>query len=508
MSLFAGEKERRVIPRWRDFRATAATGELDGVPIAPRTLDDGGFFAEKVSAWAAAKSIEAAAELVAAATVLGREADARDAAHFLLEAGSAATSAVRALARALLFRGRHGEPREQEADQAVPVQADVLRLRVRALRQQLSETPRNGLLWVDLSRTYATLGQNRPAVRAMDRALTLLPANRFVLRAASRLFVHVDEPDEADAILRDKAVTRQDPWLLAAQIAVSSVAGRSSPLVKTARRILESERHPPLHLAELAGAVATLNLTDGDLRSARRLFRQSLSDPTENAVAQAAWAARQMGGVEVTADVLARTRRSFEAQAFTRFYEGQWRAAMSQAEQWLLDEPYSSRPALLGSYVASIASEDYGLAESFASRGLMANPDEPILHNNLVYAIANQGRLEEAQRIFDAIPEVEDDTTRTVLLATAGLLSFRRGQPQEGRLRYLQAIERALQPEVRALAALNLAREEIVAGTREAEEALRRAEAYSVGVQRSDIRWLLEILRARVGRKVSESTRS
>jgi hypothetical protein len=76
-----------------------------------------------------------------------------------------------------------------------------------------------------------------------------------------------------------------------------------------------------------------------------------------------------------------------------------------------------------------------------------------------------------------------------------------------GRLRYLRAIERAQQPEVRALAALNLAREEIIAGTREAGEALRRAEVHSVGLERPDIRWVLESLQAHLGRKAKGTTR-
>lgn len=492
MSLFVSDKDRRVIPRWRNFRTTADTGELDGVRVAPQMLEDGGFFGEKIRAWEEAKSVETAAELVAAALVLGRGGEAAEAARLILSSTSDATPAVQSLARTLLRPGREAEALDEAGGEA-EVREEMLRLRARTLREQLVETPRNAFLWVDLARVYATLGQAVHAMRAMDRALKLLPSNRFVLRSASRLFVHLDEPDRADDMLRRREVTRVDPWVLAAEIGVATVAGRSSPFVKTARQILESAGRPPSHTAELASAIATLELEAGNLREARRLFRQSLADPNDNAVAQAGWAARRLSGIEVPPKLL-EVRRSFEARAFKDFYAGWWKGALRNAENWLLDEPFSSRPAVLGSYVAMVAVEDYRLAEAFVRRGLSANRDDPVLLNNLVVALADQGSLREAESVFSKISSPGHGRAETALLATEGLLHFRRGELDRGRALYRMAMERAEDEAMRARAALHLAREEILAGTGEAEPALRRAGVEAAGVERPDIRQLLDRL--------------
>jgi hypothetical protein len=55
----------------------------------------------------------------------------------------------------------------------------------------------------------------------------LAPNHRFALRSAARFFLHVGKPDDAQTILRRSEATRRDPWLMAAEIAVSTVADRT-----------------------------------------------------------------------------------------------------------------------------------------------------------------------------------------------------------------------------------------------------------------------------------------
>src|SRR6266446_4054980 len=134
MSLFLSEKDRRVIPRWRDFRTTAESGELEAQSSAEGPAVGGDkYFEQKLGAWQAVRSIETAADVVASALVLGRHSDAVDAAHFLLEPGREPTSAVRAVAEQILSPedqvGRVVSPEPKDVD----IQAEVLRLRIRAL---------------------------------------------------------------------------------------------------------------------------------------------------------------------------------------------------------------------------------------------------------------------------------------------------------------------------------------------------------------------------------------
>jgi tetratricopeptide (TPR) repeat protein len=500
MSAFLSDTNRRIIPRWRDFRITLATGELDGVEIAaPRQLNARSYFDAKIADWVAHRSLETAAEVVAAAVVIGREAEATEAATFVLESKRTATPAVEALARIALSPSSDKTSGAASLETADPaINQELARQRVHALRVSANEASRNSFLWVDLARAYSALGQPQQAVRAMGIALKLTPTNRFVLRSAARLFVHIDEPDRAHELLRRNEATREDPWLLASEIAVASVAERTPFFVRSARQLLDSASHAAAQTTELASALGTLELPSGSTRSARRLFRRSLSEPTENAVAQASWAARQDPGVVIEAAHL-QTPRSFEARAWKDLASAQWRLSIENCRLWLYDEPFSSRPAQMGSYIASVAEEDFRLAETFARAGLQANPDDPMLVNNLVFALANEGRLDEASELFAEISR--PGSTRSLegtLLATEGLLRFRTGELKAGRELYVEAVRHFEDQRLRALAALHLAREEMLSGSGEAAGMLKFAEATSGDASSPEVMAMLERLRKRL----------
>jgi hypothetical protein len=268
--------------------------------------------------------------------------------------------------------------------------------------------------------------------------------------------------------------------------------------IKTARRILASQGFPASHLSELASALGTLEFQNGDTKKAKKLLRLSLSEPTENAVAQAAWVARRVSSLHLTEETL-NTPRSFEARAWQRFESNEWVHSVEQCSKWLSDEPFSNRPAELGSYIAAVALQDFAMCERFARRGLLANPGHALLTNNLVVALANSGRLGDAWKLFRSISRPDPDgVSETTLLATEGLLMFRSGDPDGGRGRYVAAIESASGPSrdrLRGLAAAHLAREEITANTPAARESLLRAEKEAGGAKHPEVQWLIQSLR-------------
>jgi len=119
----------------------------------------------------------------------------------------------------------------------------------------------------------------------MRVALALAPENRFILRAGARFLVFNEDPSAAHWLLSRSDAARHDPWLTAAEIAVADVAKQPPQLVRAGRNMLESGKFAPRHLAELAGAIGTLELNSGKNRRARKLFEQSLIDLNENALA-------------------------------------------------------------------------------------------------------------------------------------------------------------------------------------------------------------------------------
>src|SRR5437870_228380 len=110
----------------------------------------------------------------------------------------------------------------------------------------------------------------------MDTALALAPENRFILRSAARLYLHIGEGRRAHRILLEADALLHDPWILSAEVAIAAVMGKSSKHIKRARKILEAERFKPIHLSELASAIGTVEARAGNRKRSRQFVERSL----------------------------------------------------------------------------------------------------------------------------------------------------------------------------------------------------------------------------------------
>ena len=474
MSKDLQDSERQVIPRWREFETTLRTAELDEVSEDTSEKKPDEFFARKVDQWRRTPEVESAAEVLTGAIVLRQNSLAQEAARFILKNKNASLPelinlADRTLAPPSTLRDLY------KGDSSRDPQGK----KVHELRGRLREYPHNAILWTDLSRAFLNLGSIGKSKEAMRVALSLSDTNRFILRCAARLYVHVGEHDRAHRLLIREERTREDPWLLSAEIAVASKTGRTSRWVRNASSILLKGNFLPHSTSELASAVATLEFSAGFNKKARRLFEMSLQDPSENAVAQAGWASRWMPSLDVDPLVFER-QPSQEALAWQSFMKSDWSSALSHCDRWLADEPFSPEPAIKGSYIAETASFDYTLAEKFARGGLQINPNSWVLRNNLAVALALQNRPTKAMRELALIKPAPPEAKMT-LMATKGLIEFRSGNPAAGKTLYEQAILMASGSEhrkERALASLYLAREELISGSTDYAQAMKIAQEW------------------------------
>jgi tetratricopeptide (TPR) repeat protein len=159
--------------------------------------------------------------------------------------------------------------------------------------------------------------------------------------------------------------------------------------------------------------------------------------------------------------------------------DGVWSKATQYCTQWVQDEPFSSRPAVLGSYIGISLVADPGFSEDCARVGLQADPTDQTLLNNLTVALAYQDKLEEAETTFRKInPELSEGYPKYVHSATAGLLEFRRGNIIAGRALYEEARQRAPR-EKRSRVLIYWAREELQAGTARALELAQEATEFT-----------------------------
>ena len=475
MTVFSTDADRRVIPRWRTYDETRRLGELGSI-VGPRAhevvISD--FLTSKLVEWRRNRTVGHASDVVGAGLTLGRESEVIDAARFLLREDLSVSSLARELAERALKAPQDRGPRLDPR----PVDKLTLHEQVRTLRNLLRTEPHDPICWVDLARAYACLGFRDQAERSMTIALQLGVNNRFVLRSAGRMWISLDDPERAHNVFIKSDRTRHDPWLLSAEIAIGSIAGRPPRLVKAAKRMLSGRRFLSGQLSELASAVATLELDHGGVSKSKKLFRQSLEDPTENSIAQAAWAARHHRGIAFDHEFLS-LPNTFEAKSWTFYQQGQWERAVENCRLWLFDQPFSSRPSIQGSFLAGVALEDYEMSEYFAKQGLLANPSDSTLLNNLAFALINRKDVDQARGALAKIRRTKtSERDKMILDATRGLLEYRTGNVQLGRELYSNAISMAEQVKdserstLLALASAFHAMEEasIVVSTEEVEE--------------------------------------
>lgn len=434
-TVFIQENDRNVIPRWRSFDATQNLIELHSSlppPQAPPTIA-GDSLTRKLVDWESHQTIGHASDLIGTAYAQDELGKAVDAIEFLLDDRTKAAP----LAKKLALRSWE-VLNGIESVVPPPLGQQELRIQVSKLKKLLHEEPKNTFQWVDLSLAYASLGQYEQSSRCMHLAINLTPNNRFVLRSAARLWVHTDQKQRAYSVLVRSDRTRHDPWLMAAEIAVGLAAEKSPKFARRAKDILKKNVFLSSHISELASAVATLEWKNGAERNSRKLFRQSLSEPTENSIAQAVWMSEKESFLEVRNCHLLRGD-AHEAKARNFFYSEMWDKAIQQCKKWQQIEPFSTRPAKLGSYIASVVLEDFQEALAMAEVALIANPNDPLLRNSSAYSLINLGRLSDAEMELSKMSAARGTEPSVVKEATKGLLRYRQNKTQEGQQLYDKA---------------------------------------------------------------------
>lgn len=459
-------KTRDVVPRWRPAARVAAAGELSMPGMPPQDARIPDELKVRLEAWREKKDVVAAAELVETAIVEGREREAERAARSLVREESDATPLVKKQAALMLER--------LEPDGSPPTGTDI-----GSIRRHVHRYPGDALSWVDLALGYVTMGGKEKAQRAMTVALQLAPHDRHVLRSAARMHFHLDDPEHAHDVLKRNDATKFDPWLVAGEIALSSAAGRKPHFLKVGIGMVDDGGFQPLHISELASAIGTVHLRDGN-RRARKLFRTSLVSPTGNSLAQAEWANPHLGGEIVTSKQIDHVPDSGEARAFHAYWLGDFDGLIRICEQWMMEEPFASRPYAVGSSVA-ITIGDLDVGYRLAERGLELEPESLLFRNHLAYALIEKGEYPRASQILRQalIKKQADDLPAEYLAATASMLAMRLGEIDEGIAGYKKVIatfKRQGSKNLEALAAAHLAFEAARAGSESTTEFIKQAE--------------------------------
>ncbi len=452
MAIYFEHKDRNVIPNWRSFENTIKLGELNGSPKLEISSSFKPDISDLLIDWEINKSIGMAADLVGVATICNREEDPTilEITKYIIENSDKASQALINTANTII--NKEGINNNIELDFSSiddfkeKSNFQFIYLKINKLKKRLIEDPHNPINWIELGRLYSILGQDNKAKKAVKNALFLAPSNRYILRTAVRFFAHISDFDFAYDFIRSVDVNKNDPWLLATEVSLATAMGRNSRNIKNAIKIIESDNHHPFNISELASSVATVELRNLNIKKSRQFFKRSLIRPNDNALAQAKWACSKKKNLIHfdSSDFLIPNR--FEALAIESYQKGQWDEAINFSLQWFLDLPFSKRPIMFGSEIASKNLKNHDLAVDIAKLGLISHPEDSQIINNIAYSLCILNKINEAEKFLNKVPKDTSkisDVSSICLIATKGLLNIRKGNIEEGRYQYLESMQSA-----------------------------------------------------------------
>lgn len=482
MANIVHEEERVVIPNWRSFGKTVALGELDTFQNSKiKTEKERSVIKEYIIDFKLNQTPIHASELLSAAISNGLEQEDSviEAANFLLTYKSQASLSQILLSKAILDKNGHPRPEKCLINLKLLKELDEsksrTKIKIRDTRVRLKEYPYNPILYVELSRYYSLLGEKEHAIKAMRIASNLAPDNRFVLRCAARLSQHYNNDknnllEEMRRRLNRNSIAIYDPWLLSAEIAISTQLGKTSRFIKKGIELIESGNINPFSFTELASSIATVEMEYGSNKKSRALFNKSLIAPNDNSFAQIEWATQKDKHIYLPIMDEVNIERNYEALAMKNYHDGKYDYSVSHMVEWLLDQPFARTPSVTGSFIASTYTKDYDMAINLAKAGLISHPNDPVLNNNLAYALALSNNPKDALDTLNKTSQciIEFSETKICIKATRGLIMFKLGGNENleiGRGLYKEAINDAYNLKDQNLlwiALLNYAREELI----------------------------------------------
>lgn len=419
---------RLVLPQWLPFRQAALQREANTF-VDPRRPTEysasSAAFADALAEFEKAPSPFVACELMGIAEVLGNRSIARRIAEYVLT-------------QSFVGNVAHAQARSILGEIVVPYEDD--KERIRLAKRRVRDFPRDAIAWVEQARLYTILGQHGKARRAILAALHLAPADRYVVRAAIRYFAHSGEWDMALAYAKKAVSLTTDPLIVGPFLSVCTHLNTFPRQMKpTVERALRSRN--VFVNSEALEAIGTMEIMSGALKKSRRFFKRAWIDPAKAVVSHSQWVIREHLPTLAEEKQIDYSQNQ-QALSWLRYSILDFDGALARTLEWGLEEPYSREPFILGSNAACLM-DDFSGAEMALKLGLLANPKDETLLNNLAFAQLRAGKVDEAERTFAPLFHILTKPDQVAPVATYGLLLMSKGQLTEGTNYYLEAMKRA-----------------------------------------------------------------
>jgi hypothetical protein len=471
--------ERRVIPNFRSLTKTVNLGELDSFQVNKNHFSKSDL-TDYIETFQKNRLLSFAGDLLSAA-LINNELENEvvvEAAKFVLQNTNDSSFSLNNLAKRILGESKSkNESKIEKIDEFLEIHTkEIIHERIRKLKELSISSIPNPFLYVELARLYSIIAQKKNAYKNILIAYNLAPNNRYVLRSFARLIAHLGDIEYAHTVLKRSPLVKNDPWLMASEIAFASLRNINSANIKIGLNFLESKNYSPFSISELAASIGTVEFLQGTRKKSKRLFEMALVKPNDNSLAQVEWANNKERLFDFSLKDF-NVKNNFEAKALDEFHEGNWEKAIEYADSWFIDMPFARRPAEFGNHIATLYLDDQETAVKFCKAGLISNPHDALLLNNIAYSYALLDRPDEAMLYLNKIElnNLPDVSHKICAKATRGLIMYRKGEYLEGRRLYLEAIEEAKINKLEHynwLAIINMANEEIKINSRDVPDLL------------------------------------
>jgi tetratricopeptide (TPR) repeat protein len=169
---------------------------------------------------------------------------------------------------------------------------------------------------------------------------------------------------------------------------------------------------------------------------------KSLLDPNENVLAQILSLNDRVSGFMQNMELPSNVLATYEADAQRSYKLGDFKEAHRHALQWFRYQPFSARPAIMASFVASLFLDNQEDAIRIIKEAEKAEPSNFSLNNNHVCSLALLNKVKEAADVLSKIQIADlDDNMKRIYWATTGLVAYRQGNIALGEEKYREAIE-------------------------------------------------------------------
>lgn len=355
-------ENRLLIPNWRDFKRTIKIGELGYFNESKKIFYDN----SKIKTdWINNKTIGFAADLINNSFISNElnSEELKQAIEFVeknsIEASNSLLSLIKQIKdESIKINDNSTTFLEKKVESIEEFYSlfdnDILNRIINKTKNLTKKHYNNSIYWTELARLYTIKGHLLKAEKCMNIAINLAPNNRFILRSATRFFIHIKQEDKAIHYLKNSESIKNDPWLISAHIASSKLLDRFSPFIKKGISLVNSNNFSNFDLTELSSSLGSLELENGSFKKSKPFLELSMHEPNDNSLAQFEWLRKKEKRLIFNAEKFKLVKNPFEAFAYENFKKGKFNESFNNCIDWFLDMPFSKRPLIFASYIATI----------------------------------------------------------------------------------------------------------------------------------------------------------